>query len=473
MNSHITARAAPLRAHPVDPDHFLLGNLKPFAADILGYLEQVSQISSFTSMRFLRTPVYFITDAGLVNEVLSNKSQAFVRNRSFARRLRRLFGKGLLTSEGDEWKTLRRLSAPAFQPKSTHTYIPIILDELEILMNEWQGRDRVNISKAMSRITARVITRCVFGMHLEMNSADMERCMDNLMAALAPRLRFPIYTPDWLPVGGNAAYRRAVQQLDQLIYTNIQRKHLEALHPQPSLLTDLVQASQQHGLIDDTHLRDQIVTLFLAGHETTASTLTFCFILLAQHPHIAQRVQDEVLRVDLARLDSLAAIRESLPQTYRVVQETLRLYPAGYVFGRTVVQDVELGAEAIKSKSLVLISPYISHRNAEVFPEPHRFNPDRWQNLEVPRSQYLPFSAGARTCIGEHLAMLEACLILAGVCARFQVQCGTEKIKVQPAITLRPVNNTDATLQPLQSAEAAIPPSHSSPDSGADPHRYP
>ena len=438
-----------ISAHHLPPQHYLFGNLKPFAADILGFLTSINEISPFTRFRILRTPVYFISDAGLVNDVLTNKSQAYIRNRSFARRLRHLFGHGLLTSEGEEWKRLRKLSAPAFQPKSTNTYIPIILDELEHLMSEWRGCQEVDIAKAMSRVTARIITRCIFGMHLDVDMAEMEDCMDELMTSLGPRLRYPIYTPDWLPVGGNPAYRKAVNRLDRLIITNIRRKSAGQHSQNPSLLTDLVNASKQEGLISEAHLRDQIVTLFLAGHETTATTLTFCFILLSQHPEYGKRLQEETRQMDFSNVTSLNDIRERLPQTYNVIQETMRLYPAGYLFGRTVINDTLLGNEAIKSKSLVLISPYVSHRNADLFPEPERFNPDRWHGLNLTRSQYLPFSAGSRTCIGEYLAMLEACLVLAYISSRYQVKCGIAPIEVQPAVTLRPTNNTQACLQPL------------------------
>ena len=159
-------------AHHLPPQHFLFGNLKPFAADALGFLASINEVSPFTRFRIMKTPVYFISDAALVNDVLTNKSQAYVRNRSFARRLRHLFGSGLLTSEGEQWKRLRKLSAPAFQPRSTNTYIPIILEELECLMTEWHHTEEVDIAKAMSRVTARIITRCVFGMHLEVDMVE-------------------------------------------------------------------------------------------------------------------------------------------------------------------------------------------------------------------------------------------------------------------------------------------------------------
>ncbi|MEN8668666.1 MAG: cytochrome P450 [Ketobacter sp.] len=437
-----------IQAHQLAPQHIIFGNLRPFVSNTLGFLEDAGAVSSFTRFRLLETPVYLVTNADLVHEVLTNKSQSYVRNRSFARRLRRLFGHGLLTSEGEQWKQLRKLTAPAFQPKSTNSYIPIILDEIDTLMTEWQGQQQVDIGKQMSRITARIITRCIFGMHLNVDLEEMECCMTELMGSLAPRLRFPIYTPDWLPVGGNPAYRKAVQRLDALIYSGISQ-HIEDQREQGSLLHDLAAASREQGLINPSHLRDQIVTLFLAGHETTATTLAFCFILLSQHPEYAQRLQQETTSVDLRALTNLTEIRHNLPFTYNVIRETMRLYPAGYVFGRTVVKPTQLGGESIKPNSLILISPYVIHRNPDLYPQPARFNPDRWSGLELNRTQYLPFSAGARTCIGEHLAMLEACLLLAGISARYQISCGTDPIHIQTGITLRPTNNCAATLQPI------------------------
>ena len=183
-----------IQAHQLAPQHIIFGNLRPFVSNTLGFLEDAGAVSSFTRFRLLETPVYLVTNADLVHEVLTNKSQSYVRNRSFARRLRRLFGHGLLTSEGEQWKQLRKLTAPAFQPKSTNSYIPIILDEIDTLMTEWQGQQQVDIGKQMSRITARIITRCIFGMHLNVDLEEMECCMTELMGSLAPRLRFQIYT---------------------------------------------------------------------------------------------------------------------------------------------------------------------------------------------------------------------------------------------------------------------------------------
>lgn len=444
MPSEIT-----LNAHPIPSSHLLWGNLKPFMTDILGYLESVASISPFIRFRLLKTKVYLVSDPDLVNIVLTNKSQAFVRNRSFAKRLRRLFGHGLLTSEGDEWKRMRKLSAPAFQPKSTNSYIPIINDEVDKLMVEWQHQSQIDIAREMSKITARVITRCIFGMELKVDMAEMETTMDQLMNNLGPRLRYPIYTPDWLPVGNNRAYRRAVDRVDQFVYSGIQNRFSGNADQQKSLLADLVAASGDEGSISPSHLRDQIITLFLAGHETTASTLTFAFILLSKHSEHLGTLQNEVMSADLSSLSNLNGIRESLPFTYNVIREVMRLYPAGYIFGRTVVKDIRLGAEKIKKGSLVMVSPYVIHRNPDVFPEPDKFDPTRWYDLEVSRSQYLPFSAGARTCIGEYLAMLEACLILAGIVARFNVSCGKDPLVIQPAITLRAMNNTKACITPL------------------------
>ncbi|AUM13093.1 cytochrome P450 [Ketobacter alkanivorans] len=435
-----------LIAHSLPSSHLLWGNLKPFMADILGYLESTANFGPFIQFRLFNTRVYLVSDPELVNTVLTNKSQSFVRNRSFAKRLRRLFGHGLLTSEGDEWKRLRKLSAPAFQPKSTNTYIPIINDEVKKLAKDWDGCTQVDIAHEMSKITARIITRCIFGMELEVDMAEMEDTMDQLMSSLGPRLRYPIYTPDWLPVGGNVLYRKAVKRVDRFIYSGIQARLADNGEQQPSLLADLMAASGNDGDSRKSHLRDQIVTLFLAGHETTASTLTFAFILLSKHPQQFAKLCAEVRSCNLDAFDNLNAIRESLPVTYNIIREVMRLYPAGYIFGRTVINDTQLGAETLKKGSLVMVSPYVIHRNPDVFPNPEQFDPDRWLNLDVSRSQYLPFSAGARTCIGEYLAMLEACLILAGIVARFDVTCGTDPISIMPAITLRATNNTKATI---------------------------
>lgn len=445
----MTDAHSPLQASPIPSAHSLLGHIKPFMEDILGFLMESRKSGSFVHFKLMRKKVYLLSDPELVNQVLTNKSQAFVRNRSFAKRLRRLFGHGLLTSEGEQWKQLRKLSAPAFQPNSTNSYIPIILSETQRLLEEWNRKPNVSIDHEMSKVTARIITRCIFGMELDVNIEEMESAMDELMASLGPRIRFPINTPDWLPVGGNRTYRRAVNRVNRFIQTSIQQRFSGKEEQQNCLLADLKHAAELDGKLTPDLLRDQVVTLFLAGHETTANTLTFAFILLSQYPQYWSELQKEVANVDFNQCTNLNQVKTTLPFTHNVIRETMRLYPAGYVFGRTTAKQTQLGNETLSEGNLVLISPYVIHRDETVFPNPEQFQPHRWQQLSLSRTQFLPFSAGARTCIGEYLAMLETCLILAKVASEFQVQCGTAPLKIQPAITLRPLNNTQAILNPL------------------------
>ena len=208
-------------------------------------------MGSFTRFRLFKTNAYHITDPQLVREVLTNKQGAFSKNQHFVKRLHRLFGNGLFTAEGEHWKTLRKQTAPAFQPQSTNSYIPIINDEIERLCERWKALDEIDLNLEMSSITARVIARCVLGVNLTVNDGEMEGLLNKLMDSVTSKLRVSVNLPDWVPTAVNRAYCESISELDKFIYTHIRSKMGKDVVG-VSVLWDLIQSAQQEGSADES-----------------------------------------------------------------------------------------------------------------------------------------------------------------------------------------------------------------------------
>ena len=430
-------------------DSWWLGNLPSIQKDFIGFIDRMGKVSSFTKCHIFRKPAYFVSEPSLVTEILNDKNGVYVRSKFFTERTRRLFGYGLLTAEGEQWKHLRKMSVPAFQPKSTNTYLPIIREEVAHLSQDWEQTSNRNILLDMSTITARIITRCIFGFELEASPQDLENSLSDLTDVAMERIRYPINTPDWLPLAHNRRYRRAIDKFNDFIMEHIQNHVDNPDTTKASLLADLIAATENGGQSSYKELRDQIVTLFLAGHDTTANTLSFTLMILSQEIEWADRLKQEVRGFNFANIQNLNDFKQLLPLTYNVIRESMRLYPTAYALSRTTNKATVLAGEKIKKDSIIYISPYVSHRNPNVFVNPEQFNPDRWLNLQVDRSVYFPFSSGPRTCVGEYLAMLESCMLLAELVSKFDIETGKDPITTKASITLRPTNNLATKVIPV------------------------
>jgi cytochrome P450 len=354
--------------------------------------------------------------------------------------VRRILGRGLLTSEGDLWKRQRKLMSQAFTPKRIAEYATAMVRVGDVALKRWRAGATTNLHQEMSRLTMEVVADVLFG--ASMSAADVATVsgameIANEFFSGSPEAMLKI--AKWVPTPRNLRMNRAVATLDRVVY-DIIAKRREG-QPRSDLLGTLLAARDDDGAgMSDVQLRDEVMTLFLAGHETTSLTLAHALYLLSINPAIEQRLNDEITKVLGDRLPTAEDAR-SLPLAEWVLKETMRLYPPAWSTGRETTEPYEIHGHTIPVGSQMVASQWIVHRDARWYPDPERFDPDRWspeRAKEIPRYAYFPFGGGPRVCIGNHFAMMEATLLLAMIVQRFRVELlPGERLELAPAVTLR------------------------------------
>lgn len=421
----------------------LVGNLPEFGRDILGFLGDCARrYGDVVSLRLGSWPALLVNRADLVEQVLAVRYRQFHKHSFFFRHVTAIFGNGLLTSEGDLWLRQRRLAQPAFHRERLAGYAQTMVDTAERHLDAWRDGERRDLHREMMAITLHIVVRTLFGTDLSDSVvAEVGASFDAIVEEIARRFRRPFRIPDALPTPGNLRYRRGVRRLDALVYQLIgERRGSNA--DRPDLLSLLLRAGDEDGgRMSERQLRDEIVTLFLAGHETTALTLSWSFYLLSRHQAARQSLLVEVDRVLAGSPPSIAELPR-LRYTAAVVQESLRLYPPAYVIGREAAFDCEIGGIPVPAGTTLFLSPWVLHRDPRYFEAPLEFRPERWLDglaASLPRGAYLPFGGGPRLCIGQSFALTEAALVLAAVSRRFELTLDPDVDVVPfPSITLRP-----------------------------------
>jgi cytochrome P450 len=361
-----------------------------------------------------------------------------------------VIGKGLVTSEGEFWLRQRRLMQPMFHRERVAAFADMMVAATERLLAQWYRHDPrrpLDVAEQMTRLTQEIIARTMF-------SADVGEQVDRLMAAfeftlqyLNQRMFMPVPYLERLPTPTNIRFRRALRTLDEITYDLIQkRRRLIATDPAaapPDLLTMLLQArdADTGEQMSDKQLRDEVITIFFAGHETTASTLSWAWYVLARRPDLADELRAEAQRVLGDRRPEAADVPE-LAFTRRVIDETLRLFPPAWMFARQAIADDEILGFHVRAGSMLALSPYVTHRDPAFWEQPYRFDPDRFlpeRKKQHHRYAYFPFGGGPRLCIGRDFALTEATLILAMIARRFELRLAPGAVvEEQPVATLRP-----------------------------------
>jgi cytochrome P450 len=383
--------------------------------------------------------VYFLNHPDFIEYVLVRNPENFRKDRVI-QNSRWFLGKGLLTNEGEPWKRQRRLSQPAFHKERIASYAETMIDSAERMLANWHSGDRLDAHQEMMRITLRIVVRALFAAEADQTeriSRSLNVIMQNLSGVrmiLPPLLRH-------LPLPGMMELRRAVNQLDSVVLDIIRQRRWKK-QDSGDLLSMLLASREEDGCaMDDTQLRDEVMTFLLAGHETTALALTWSWYLLSNHAEAEQRLHEEVDRVLAGRVPGISDL-PSLTYTEAVIKEALRLFPPAWTVARTVIQDFDLGEYRIPAGSDVVMSQWIMHRDRRFFSDPERFDPGRWsanRSKNLPRFAYFPFGGGPRQCIGASFAMMEAVLLLVTIARRFRLRMvdGSQVTPV-PNLTLRP-----------------------------------
>lgn len=428
---------------------FLTGNLTAFQRDRLGFFTYCARtFGDIVRVRFGMRKIYLLNHPDLIEDVLLTRSRLFIKH--FALRLNPLiFGKGLLTSEGDFWLRQRRLIQPAFQKGAIAHYVPDMLDATNRVLGDWRPGQTRDILTEMERLTLSIAARTLFGADVGAEAREVSEALNVLQQNFLHRFNQMFLVPSWFPTPSNVRVWRAVKRLDAIVYRFIAQRH--AQEGKNDLLSLLLRARAEDGTrMTDRQLRDEAMTLFLAGHETTALTLTWTWYLLATHLEVQERLVTEVQTV-LAGRAPTAEDMPRLPYAERVILESMRLMPAVYVVGREALADMELGGYRIPRGTTLMMSQWVLHRDPRFWDEPEKFQPERWAEpriKQVPHFAYFPFGGGPRVCVGNNFAMLESVLILAAIVQRFRCTLAPGHfVEALPTFTLRPRNGILATIQ--------------------------
>lgn len=384
-------------------------------------------------------------------DVLVTHGDCFSKGHSAFARLARVLGQGLLTTDGDVWKRHRRMIQPAFHKPRLTGYAPMMVEEAVRTADTWQPGQTVDVGRDLAELTLRVVSRALF-------SHDVGTEVDAITGAVAElqdSFNRPDLLPRWLPTPRRRRGRQAVQAIDTVMYRLIEARRAAAVHaPEtPDLLQMLLDVRDEegdgHGL-SDREIRDQLVTFYLAGHETTAQALTWTLYLLSGHPEVEARLHEELDRV-LGDRDPGFADFDALTYTERVVQESMRLFPPVYALARKAEREAQIGDYTVPAGSEVGLWIYMAHHDERWFPDPERFDPDRFAepaSAGRPRHAWLPFGGGARTCVGKTFATIEAVLILAAIARRWRLRLAPgHPVALKTRVTLMPKHGMRMTAE--------------------------
>jgi cytochrome P450 len=431
--------ASPRRA-PGPPGRFGVRNLASFARDQLGMLRAIADTyGDVARLELLGKSYYLVSHPDDVEAVLVKHARVMLRD-SHSVILERALGKGLLTSDGDLWRKQRKLMAQAFAPRRIQAYAAAMGRVTAAGLRPWRDGAEINLHQEMSRLTMEVVADVLFGSSLTPADTELVRdAMETVNEYLANSPEAMVMLPAWVPTPRNRRVTAAVARLDALLYRIIARRR--ASEAREDLLGTLLAAQGDDGVgMSDRQLRDEAMTLFLAGHETTALALAHTLYLLSMHPDVARRLHAEVDAVLGDRLPTADDVR-ALPYAERVLKESMRLYPPAWTTGREAAEDVDVGGYRIPKGAQILTSQWVVHHDPRWFPNPEGFDPDRWapeRAKDLPRYAYFPFGGGPRVCIGNHFAMLEATLMLAIIVSRFRLDLlPGQRLGLEPSVTLR------------------------------------
>ncbi len=416
------------------------GNFKTYSRDPLSFLSQaVRTHGDVVGLRFYKFRFYFINNPADIEDVLVNNARKFIKGR-ILRANTRLFGNGLLTSEGDFWLRQRRLAQPAFHRARIASYAETMVSYADGLLNSWHSGETRDIHVEMMRLTLQIVAKTLFGTEVDREAQDVGHALESLMN-LNSDFRRLLLVPAWMPTPTNIRAEWAVRGLDKIIYKIIAARRASK-HDSVDLLSMLLNAQDEDGSrMTDRQLRDEALTIFLAGHETTAVALSWTWWLLAQHPEVEAKLHaelDAILGGRLPTLDDLPKLRYA----DMVMTESMRLYPPAWGMARVAIEDMEIAGYPVAKGSGVSFAQWVVHRDPRWFDAPEEFRPERWDGdlaKRIPRFAYFPFGGGPRQCIGNTFAQMEAVLILAVIAQRFQFRLvEAHPVVPMPSITLRP-----------------------------------
>ncbi len=437
----------------------ILGASGQFRNDPLQALRKLSLQGDRVEMNMLGTRAVLFSHPDDVREVLVTHGQRYEKNTWGYRRMREILGRGLVTSNGGLWKKQRRTMQPVFQRPRIDLLVQRMSASAMELAENWQkgGARSLDVDDDMMRVTLQIVGHTLLSQDVSATATRMGPVMDELLSGMMVRIARPwTFLMPW--TRSNRAYWQSIRALDEIVWPIIRTRRAEeqtsgASKRDPDLLDTLLSARDPEtgqGM-DEAQLRDEVMTIFLAGHETTAVGLSWALYLMATHPEIQSAAREEVRRVvgdrpiepnDLVALDLVG----------RIVQESMRLYPPVWFIARTVIEAHEVGGISMVPGDWAMMSPWTTHRRADVWPDPLKFDPERWSKGRLTTAQqhaYFPFASGSRKCIGDYFALTEAKIILATLLGRFRVEPDGPCPDILPSVTIRPKGGMRLKISPV------------------------
>jgi len=410
---------------PPGPRSWVPGSsLRAMQRDPLSFLTRIArEFGDVAHFTFGPQHLYLVNEPDLIRDVLITKQHSFMKGRAL-QRTKLLLGEGLLTSEGDFHLRQRRLMQPAFHRDRLARYGEVMVANAERTASAWRDGETIDVAQEMMRLTLAIVAQTLFGSEVSGEADEISRALTELMEVFTISLNPFTQWLQKLPLPKTRATQRAIDRLDATVFRMIEERRRSGIDRGDLLsMLLLAQDEQGGGGMTDRQVRDEAMTLFLAGHETTANALSWTWYLLAQHPEVERRLHEGN--------DAYARM---------VLAESMRLYPPAWIIGRLALEDVEIGGYTIPRGAIVIVSQYVMHRDPRYWPDPERFDPLRFADDSArPKFAYFPFGGGSRICIGEGFAWMEGVLVLTTLARRWSLALAQPlPVLPKPVITLRP-----------------------------------
>ena len=450
-----TTTAAVQRPIPGPRGRPLLGVMPEMVSDMLGLFTRTArEHGGIAQFKLLNKSYLLVTNPDYVKYILQDNYKNYIRGRSVETG-RVLLGNGLPLIDGDFWLRERRMLQPAFHRERLGKLADTVTTVIDNSMQDWSAKAKrdqtLDVDDEMMRLTLTIIIKSMFSSPIDDRIPALSSAFQAASKFMLWRSQQMFQLPLSVPLPRHVEYNRALQVLNETIYPLIADGRKYPKDDLLGMMLEMRDAETGEGL-SDQQARDEVVTIFFAGHETAAATLSWAFYLLSQHPDVEERMRLEVQRV----LEGRAPTFTDLPKLVymqQVINEVLRLYPAAYLFAREAIVDDVLDGYPIPAKMLIFISPYVGHRDPTYWPDPERFDPERFTAEQVasrPRHVYYPFGEGPHVCIGNNFALMEMQLILTTVLQRFRLRLVPDHpIALNPEATLRPKHGMKMTVEEI------------------------
>jgi cytochrome P450 len=434
---------------------FPLSGLLGYRRGPLPFFQNLAaQYGDISYFRLGPQEAFFLNHPDHIKHVLVTSHQDFHKGLAL-QRAKRLLGEGLLTSEEDFHRRQRRLAQPAFHRARIASYASVMTDYASETRARWHDGETLDMSEEMMRLTLGIVGKTLFDADVVSDAREVGEAMTVVMD-LFNTITIPFFELiQKLPLPQLRRFDAAKAKLDAIIYRLIEERRNSG-EDRGDLLSMLLLAQDTEGdggAMTDEQLRDEVMTIFLAGHETTANALTWTWYLLSENPAVEEKLHEEIDRVLAGRLPAFADVVQ-LKYTEMVLAESMRLYPPAWATGRLAIAETEIAGYKVPAKALVLMSQYVMHRDPRYFPEPLSFDPDRWTTEareSRPQFAYFPFGGGPRRCIGEGFAWMEGVLLIAALAQQWRMRLvPNHPVALKPVITLRPKHGMRMTVTQRQ-----------------------